>query len=576
MNAAKSAAVVAIWASLVRVGARGLLLNAMAFVALALTAWGQVGASVVVAVAVLLLSLAFSGVLNPWGTRVRDQIAGRRTGQALASHALSLTILAINFALIAAANGQSELIGWIGSALFVTLIIVEPVIANLSRAWNPLGANIPWTAAVHSPAIGSVSLYLLNTWSLVLATVALALGLPALALIVVPMLSAVLGTYLAVSARQQVRRNVAFRANLHRDIENFAPRFVLYWEAAHSTSFQVAMWLPFLAQLDERFIVILRNAANLNALQELTDAPIVICQEMAALDAVVVPSIKVAFYVNNSIRNCHFVRYPEITHVQLNHGDSDKAPSFNPVMRMYDKNFVAGQAAIDRFTNHQISVRDDFFTIVGRPQVADVLVRARTGDLGGAGTVLYAPTWAGFMADSNFSSLTVGPRVIDELLARGMNIIFRPHPHARRSPALALACARIAAALEADSAKTGRRHVFGDVAEREMSIFECFNASDYLVSDVSSVVPDYLFSEKPFALIAMRLTPEEFTIANPIATAAYVVDEKLANLTSELDDMLSADSIAEARKRAKDYYLGDFPNETYIDAFLAEAKALLV
>src|SRR5699024_12219569 len=50
------------------------------------------------------------------------------------------------------------------------------------------------------------------------------------------------------------------------------------------------------------------------------------------------------------------VSYTQLTHVQLNHGESDKGPSFSPVFRSYDKDFVAGQAAIDRFAANGVAM----------------------------------------------------------------------------------------------------------------------------------------------------------------------------------------------------------------------------
>jgi hypothetical protein len=96
------------------------------------------------------------------------------------------------------------------------------------------------------------------------------------------------------------------------------------------------MWLPFLERLGEKFFVIVRNEESFPDVVRLTTAPVLLRKELADMDAVVVPTLRAAFYVNNAVRNSHFVRYPQLKHVQLNHGDSDKAPSYNPVFRMFD------------------------------------------------------------------------------------------------------------------------------------------------------------------------------------------------------------------------------------------------
>ena len=91
------------------------------------------------------------------------------------------------------------------------------------------------------------------------------------------------------------------------------------------------------------------------------------------------PSLKVAFYVNNAARNTHFIERRELTHVWLNHGDSEKPACYNPVHAIYDLIFVAGQAGIDRYARHGVHIPAEKFRIVGRPQVEQI-TRATSPD----------------------------------------------------------------------------------------------------------------------------------------------------------------------------------------------------
>ena len=81
------------------------------------------------------------------------------------------------------------------------------------------------------------------------------------------------------------------------------------------------------------------------------------------------PSLTTAFYVNNAARNTHLVERRELTHVWLNHGDSEKPACYNPVHAIYDLLFAAGQAGIDRYARHGVHIPLEKFRIVGRPQV---------------------------------------------------------------------------------------------------------------------------------------------------------------------------------------------------------------
>jgi CDP-glycerol glycerophosphotransferase (TagB/SpsB family) len=108
-----------------------------------------------------------------------------------------------------------------------------------------------------------------------------------------------------------------------------------------------------------------------------------------------------------------------------------------------------------------------------------------------------------------------------------------------------------------------------------MSLVDCFNAADLLVSDVSSVVPDFLYSEKPFAVTAMQGSVSDFARAFPIAKVAYVLDRKARNVDAVLDSMTTFDPVKPARREAKSYFLGDFAAERYADRFLEAARRVV-
>ena len=73
------------------------------------------------------------------------------------------------------------------------------------------------------------------------------------------------------------------------------------------------------------------------------------------------------------------------------------------------------------------------------------------------------------------------------------------------------------AVLEADRARTGRAHQWGRAAEMEMSIEDCFNASDAMIADVSAVVTDYLQSNKPFGIVS-----DSMSVTNPYLYSRFV------------------------------------------------------
>src|SRR5690606_33815420 len=106
----------------------------------------------------------------------------------------------------------------------------------------------------------------------------------------------------------------------------------------------------------------------------------------------------------------------------------------------------------------------------------------------------------------------------------------------------------------------------------EMTLFDCVNAADALLCDVSAVASDWLYTEKPFAVVDVRDEGEDFTETFPLAKAAYQVDATGTNFGTVLDELLKTDPLRSERTAVKVDYLGDFPAETYEQAFIDIAQ----
>ncbi|MGW1954737.1 hypothetical protein ACWCPI_18625 [Streptomyces sp. NPDC001920] len=93
----------------------------------------------------------------------------------------------------------------------------------------------------------------------------------------------------------------------------------------------------------------------------------------------------------------------------------------------------------------------------------------------------------------------------------------------------------------------------------EPRLYDCFNVSDAMVSDISSVVSDFIASGKPYAVTdSAEVGVEEFKRQNTAVRAATI----LSNSATELGELLdavrnpAADPLAEDRKDLKRYLLG--------------------
>ncbi|MDP4506690.1 CDP-glycerol glycerophosphotransferase family protein [Nonomuraea turcica] len=355
-------------------------------------------------------------------------------------------------------------------------------------------------------------------------------------------------------------------------IRAYRPEVILYFSGATAAAYQARMWLPTLERMDRRAIVVLRER-GMAAHLEPTTLPMVCIPSSADLMSFhALFSAKLCLYVSNVGRNVHMLRIPTLRSAFLNHGDSDKEASFNPFSRVYDEVWVAGPAGRDRYRRAKVGVRDETIHEVGRPQLEGISTE-------GPGlpyrTVLYAPTWEGWNDDLFHTSLiTMGPRIVRALLEHDppLRVIYKPHPlTGYRDKSALRAHRKIVTMIEAvELAKSKARHpsrAAGStpriahmvVTGREPHLYDCFNECDLLISDISSVVADFLASEKPYAVTNVAGLPERaFHERYPSTEAGVLLGEDLAGLAEFLD---GEDTLARARIKLRSYLFGpEYPD----------------
>jgi hypothetical protein len=415
-------------------------------------------------------------------------------------------------------------------------------------------------------------------------------------------------------------RHLAQRSQILRRVMDTvladSPEVVLYHSGPAGTAYQINMWLPVLAELDRRAIVILRQPLHLTELIP-TSLPILCIPSGSDVMDLEMPTVKLALYVGNVGDNQHLIRNAAMRHVFVGHGDSDKTGSASRISKIYDEVWVAGPAGRDRYRAADVGVTDDAIVEVGRPQLASV---ASSG-AGGPFTVLYAPTWEGWSDDMFVTSLPgMGVEIVTRLLEANVRVLYRPHPLTGTRNAAARAAnekiisllgkpssqptreaaavsARIAAlsppfAKYADGAQRARdsgprpdavaeiiaaRAQLDDlfwqqryphasaVVTSTPGLYSCFNQSDLLISDLSSVVSDFAASGKPYVITNLADQPDAaFRAENTAARGAYLLGaSRIADLSGILREVRpdGADPLARARSAARAYLLGpDHPD----------------
>jgi hypothetical protein len=401
--------------------------------------------------------------------------------------------------------------------------------------------------------------------------VAVAAGLPSVVVAVALAAVVLLAGRVAVYTVIVRRRTVA----IARALAAHEPRFAIAYAGYGGGPTHLTMWEEPLLSAGFPGVVLNYREQYCEYLRENTDlvSPFVQLSTDAVRDLKIlaVPTLRYFFYVHNAKSNARFMALKQITHVWLGHGDSDKPASVFGRHADYDLLVVSGTAAIDRYAAGGVHIPREKFVVLGRPQVHEI--EAATGPVAEIErpVVLYAPTWQGKRRKVNFSSLRQGDQIVTMLITAGADVIFRPHPLSKRHPRLENFVRHIDRVLELDTLNPDSpgHHFWGELPNDVWTLNECMNRADVLVSDVSSVVSDWLQSGKPYAMVSTRLPADEFRERFPVARGAYVLLGDLEGARETLEDMLSVDSMAPAREELRVRVLGGFAGRESAEAFAA-------
>ena len=356
------------------------------------------------------------------------------------------------------------------------------------------------------------------------------LGAPAWLVLTLGLLAAATLFALTVPLAREVLRNRHERVPvgelppklrpLQAFIHRYRPEVLVHLSGGLADTYQINVWLETLEQLDQRVLLLIRNPDMFEAMAP-TTVPAACVRSGTDLMSLDLSGATVALFPANVGSNLHILRLPSLMSAFIGHGDSDKSASVNPYGKVYDELWVAGEAGASRWRRAGVGVHEDQLVKVGRPQIAAVEVRT-TREPGSRPTLLYAPTWEGWNAAQNYCSVSViGPQLIEASLAHPANIrvIYKPHPMlGRRDPKVLTAHSRIVRLL---TASAGGHEV---VTVGGRTLFDCFNASDALATDISSVVSDYLASEKPYGVFNFSgADAAAFTADFPTASAGSLL-----------------------------------------------------
>ena len=338
-------------------------------------------------------------------------------------------------------------------------------------------------------------------------------------------------------------------------------RFVFYFSAPQKRdALHVTMWQDALASLGFPYLIIVKDPSHLDSITPGENCTIMSQGDLIDPSVFIPSGVRAVFYANNSTHNMRLLRsMPNLAHIQLLHGDSDKPPSYNPITKAFDYIFVSGEMAIDRYKMNNVMLHRDKFRIVGRPQNTQFKPKENR-----TRTLVYMTTWSGFFEDSNFSSFPSADQIVADLLSvPGIDkVIFKPHPYSDNHPKWA----SIKAAVERAAANSKTAFHWADRTEDP---FELYAKADVLISDISSTIIDYLYSGKPYIVTNPQGFSSKELERYPSVAGGYLCDPDGGNVGELVELALGDDPMVEKRKEVQNYAFGDLgrpPGEAFKEA----------
>jgi hypothetical protein len=337
---------------------------------------------------------------------------------------------------------------------------------------------------------------------------------------------------------------------------------IAYFAGDPTRTYQLAQWLEVLEILDgvHPVALVLRDPSSAALIGSRTTLPVLVAETFPELTELYADlDARVVLYCNNAVLNFESLVDARRLHVHINHGESDKQSMASNNAKAYDRVFVAGDAAVQRYVTGLLDFDATRLVRIGRPQLD--LPRTPLLPPSERRTVLYAPTWEGDADYNDYTSIdTLGETIVRAILeVPDVRLAYKPHPKVTTSltPAIAEAHDAIvrivaeAARLDPDAGHT--QVLSGD-------ILAVMPGCDAIVTDVSSVGLDwlYLHTDKPIVLTDRHRDLASLLVEVPISRCADVVDEtSVDTLTALLAERLAHDEHHFARIAMRHHYFDD-------------------
>jgi CDP-glycerol glycerophosphotransferase (TagB/SpsB family) len=214
---------------------------------------------------------------------------------------------------------------------------------------------------------------------------------------------------------------------------------------------------------------------------------------------------------------------------------------------------VAGQAHIDRFAHAPFDSGHLRFVKIGRPLLKNTMLSCAATpwrERFSRPRLLYAPTWEGYIAEENYSSLHIAADLLMAAAGIGnMELYVKLHPVTGKvNPQLK----NFAGSLQQ---ATGNKVRLG-IYDQFQSFHTVLAAANIFVCDVSSVITECLAAHAPIFVYKPHDLGNAAFSGMPLEHFCYVFSD-VETFKKKLSSVIQGeDSLAPAREEAIEYYLG--------------------
>jgi hypothetical protein len=377
--------------------------------------------------------------------------------------------------------------------------------------------------------------------------------------------------------RRRARRELEAALQARPELPNGRYQVVIYFPDKMVNLYQIRQWYVPMRQLAEKHsvAVISRSIATTATLLDECPLPVFYGPTIGDIENFVAHQpIKVAFYVNQNMRNFQMMRFPGMFHIFVSHGESDKIYMASNQAKSYDYCFVAGDAAVERIKSRLLDFDAERRLIrIGRPQV-DVSEPGPELPADGRTVVLYAPTWEGDRPSMTYGSVAShGANLVRALVQTGRHrVIYRPHPRTGVfDQTFGEASRKIADLLVAAN---HRDPGAGHLLDTESTFGWHLQAADVCICDISAVAFDWLATSKPLLLTRPAAAHAE---VDPSGIAGYVPLLAAADSASveSLIAVAAENRLSEKYRKLTYHYFGDTTAGASMQRFLAACDQVI-